>query len=91
MNPLVTALIPILLILLVTPLAQAKSESSLLKQIIAQQKLLLNATHNTTAQLQISNIFLQNAMVENHNNNARLLQALGPIQSSYTYGKSILK
>ena len=65
-----------------------QSNSDLLKQIIQHQKLqiqlqqdnfglLLNATHNTTAQLQISNIYLQNAMVESHNQQARLLQALG--------------
>ena len=82
--------IPLLVLAPIFPGAVlAKSSTDkLLKEIIQQQKLqiqlqqdnmglLLNATHNTTAQLQISNIYLQNAMVESHNQNARLLQGLG--------------
>jgi len=83
----VSLLIAAVALLIPVTNAYASTTEKLLKQILHEQKLqlqlqqdnmglLLNATHNTTAQLQISNLYLQNAMVENHNMGARLLQAL---------------
>jgi hypothetical protein len=67
--------------------ASSSHTDKLLKELIKLQKtntilqqdnaaLILNATKNTTAQLEIANLYSQNAMVENHNGMAKLLQAL---------------
>jgi hypothetical protein len=78
------------IISLLLPVAAAAvygGSDKLLKQILKELKintqlmqddtsLLLNATKNTTSQLQKSDIYLQNQMVENHNLGTRLLQAL---------------
>jgi hypothetical protein len=70
-----------------THCAIASSETKLLKQILNQEKLqvalqqdnmiqLLGAIRNGTAVGEIANLYAQNAMVENHNGIAHVIQEL---------------